>query len=545
MEHVLTKERHANVGIITMDWSILNVIYILSFLFITFNVIIPFVKYVATNFKKNISMSSIPSPPSQFLLGHLQLFTSHDKPVSYIIFDLIKRLSEQFAKEGIFRMRFVIQSVVYLSTPDTIEAVLSKSNLIDKEGDYLILAKWLGNGLLTSTGSKWKNRRKLLTPTFHFKILEDFIPVMNEQSVILCEKLSVKSDDEDVSRYITSATLDIIMETAMGVKLNAQSNYESIPYVKTIKDFSQLFLIRSITPWMWINFLFDPSPTGRRFHKIIARLHEFTNNTISKRKQVLLERKSSEPAELNANEGSMSNEPGKGFNEKKRRLAFLDLLLKYHFEDPVNFDENAIREEVDTFTFGGHDTTGISLTYIFLLIGHHPEVQQKIHRELDDIFAYDKDRDVTQDDLNKMEYLTMVIKESLRMYSPAPMIMRTLPEEVEIRGHKIPAGTEVIINFLGLHYNETEYPNPEVFDPERFNISNSINRHPFAFCPFSGGPRSCIGQKFAMMEEKIVVSNVLRRFTLQSLTPLESLDVSMEIVLRPVPPVKIRFTSRN
>lgn len=498
-------------------------------------------------------MSNIPSPKSSLFLGHLYLFTSVDKPVSYIIFDLMKRLGKKYSNEGIFRLRFGMQSVVYLNTADTIETVLSKSSLIDKQGDYITLGKWLGNGLLTSSGSKWRHRRKLLTPTFHFKILEDFIPVMNEQSVILCERLKIKSNDEDVGRYITSATLDIIMETAMGVKLNAQTNYENIPYVKTIKDFSELFLIRSITPWMWIDALFDHSPPGWRFYNLIGKLHDFTDNVIAKRKQVLMGRKDSGESweELNGNDddgidGPMINEPGnrRRGNKSKRRLAFLDLLLNYHFQDPVNFDEKAIREEVDTFTFGGHDTTGISLTYIFLLIGHHPEVQEKIQTELDDIFGHDRERNVNQEDLNKMEYLTMVLKESLRMFSPAPMILRTLSEPIEVRGYKIEPGTEVIINFVSLHYNEDAFPNPEKFDPERFNVKNSSKRHSFAYCPFSAGPRSCIGQKFAMMEEKIVVANVLRRFTLQSITPLESLNISMEIVLRPVPPIQIKFLPR-
>ena len=300
---------------------------------------------------------------------------------------VLGRLAKEYHKERIYRLRFGFKHEVYLFTAENIEAVLSKSSLIDKSVDYDILKKWLGNSLLTSSGNEWRQRRKILTPTFHFKILEDFIPLINEHSIVLCNKLIAKSDDEDISSYLSSCTLDIIMETAMGVKLNAQTQ-EDVPYVTALHRFGEIFAERSTAPWMWYPILFDNSRIGKEFYAQIKILHEFTRSVVRKRKEELIGPKNG----LSDPENRSNGLYGDLNAQKKQRLALLDLLLEMHLNDPKSLSEEAIREEVDTFTFGGHDTTGIALTYSLFLIGHHEAVQARILTELKEVLGLKMNR---------------------------------------------------------------------------------------------------------------------------------------------------------
>lgn len=220
-------------------------------------------------------------------------------------------------------------------------------------------------------------------------------------------------------------------------------------------------------------------------------------------------------------------------------------------------------DQVDTFTFGGHDTTGVATTYALYLIGHHPDVQEKLHMELDDIFGDDHDRHVTKDDIHRMTYMEAVIKETLRLYPSAPSMYRTLTEEL-VLSDKITlpkgmhcwsffllglfcvlSGTQVGIPILALHRDPRLWPDSLTFDPERFADENYKMRHPFAYIPFSAGPRNCIGYKFALIELKIMIANVLRKFRLQSLDEPDGLNCAAEMILRPKSAVRIRFTDRN
>lgn len=177
-------------------------------------------------------------------------------------------------------------------------------------------------------------------------------------------------------------------------------------------------------------------------------------------------------------------------------------------------------------------------------IGQHPEVQEKLQDELDNIFGDDKERAVTADDLRQLNYLECVIKESLRLYPAGPFFARQLAEEVVTNGHVMPKGTVVWLCILSLHMNEEAFPEPARFDPERFSPQQARGRHPYAYLPFSGGPRGCLGQKFAMMEEKIILTNVLRRFNLKTLSTPDKLVLTSEIILRPKTPIEVACRER-
>ncbi|KAJ8024060.1 Cytochrome P450 4c3 [Holothuria leucospilota] len=228
---------------------------------------------------------------------------------------------------------------------------------------------------------------------------------------------------------------------------------------------------------------------------------------------------------------------------KRRRLAFLDLLIEVQKQDP-SFTDEGIQEEVDTFMFEGHDTVAASLTMALYLIGRHPKVQTKIQEELERVFGDDRKRFVTSDDLQELQYLSCVMKESQRLLTPVPFVGRDLAEDTRIGGIDVPKGTNIFISLIMLHRDPKQFPEPEKFDPDRFLPANSEARHNFAYLPFSAGHRNCIGQKFAVMEQKVVLATVLRKFKITSLQKLDELKLASELVLRPVDGVQVKFTRR-
>ncbi|KAL7646992.1 UNVERIFIED_CONTAM: hypothetical protein RMT77_002249 [Armadillidium vulgare] len=395
------------------------------------------------------------------------------------------------------------------------EVILHSNKCLDKSSDYKSLRPWLGTGLLTSTGSKWHQRRKMLTPTFHFKILEDYVEIFNQQSQIFVKNLQSNCDGKpfDIYPRIILCTLDIIMETAMGKKFYAQNNSSS-EYVKAIYIICLIFMEKQARPWMQVSLIANLLGRAKMEEECLKILHGLSNETIKDR------RKKREELRLSGTEK----------NSGKKRMSFLDLLLEYSEDHEILSDED-IREEVDTFMFEGHDTTAASVNWTLYLLGQHPEIQDKAYEEIESIFG-SSDRDATSSDIREMKYLECCIKESLRLFPSVPAFGRELNEDVIIEGYTVPKGTSTMIFVYQLHRDPEVFPDPNTYKPERFFPENYANRSPYAYIPFSAGPRNCIGQKFALMEEKVILSTFLRNYRVESILKMEELNVAPEVILR-------------
>merc|ERR1711892_675591 len=460
--------------------------------------------------KKNLF--HLPGPiPLPFAGNALLVAGPHDQ-----FMPTIKRLRDKYGST--FRFHIGPRPNVIISSAEGYEKILSSNKQITKDKDYKFLLPWLGTGLLTSTGNKWHTRRKMLTPAFHFRILEDFLDVMNQQTELLCDILEplCNGPEIDIFPLVTHCALDIICETAMGKSINAQANSDT-DYVRAIYKASDIVFERQTSPWLWEDWLFALTPAGFRMRKYLECMHSFTKEVIAERKKEAQDEKSD------------ANKDDVGI---KKRRAFLDLLIDASKGGTVLSDED-IREEVDTFMFEGHDTTATNMSFSLYLLATHPEIQRKCQEELDTIFHGDTARPPTSQDLSSMKYIECCLKEALRLYQSVPMMSRLLGEDIEVEGHIIPAYTNaVMVSFL-LHRDPKAFPNPDQFDPERFSMENTQKRHPYSYVPFSAGPRNCIGQKFAMMEEKVMVSYVLRRFSLKSTVTPSEIPLLAEVILRP------------
>uniref|UniRef100_V9KNB6 Cytochrome P450 4V2-like protein n=2 Tax=Callorhinchus milii TaxID=7868 RepID=V9KNB6_CALMI len=458
--------------------------------------------------------------PTYPILGNALLF----KPKGEDFFLQLLESIDQFKDEPLMKVWLGPLPFIVLFHAECVEKILSSSKHLDKSYAYTFLQPWLGTGLLTSTGDKWRRRRKMLTPAFHFSILTEFLEVMNEQTNILLEKLEAKAGKGVFNCFnkITLCALDIICETAMGKKIHAQENSES-EYIQAIYRMSDLIQRRQKMPWFWLDFVYNTFGEGKEHNHNLRILHSFTEKVIAERVREMETHVESNHSGFDLDSNSKS---------KKKRKAFLDLILSVTDENGKKLSHQDIREEVDTIMFEGHDTTAAALNWTLHLLGSHPNVLKKVHKELDDVFG-NSDRAVTMEDLKNLHFLQCVIKESLRLFPSVPFFARTLCEDCYIRGFKVPKGVNAIIVPYVLHRDPTYFPEPEEFKPERFLLENSSKLNPYAFIPFSAGIRNCIGQRFAIMEEKVILSTILRRFHVEAKQCREDLVLMGELILRP------------
>ncbi|XP_063706450.1 cytochrome P450 4C1-like [Culicoides brevitarsis] len=470
------------------------------------------------------TVNRIPGPKSYPIIGTMweTMRANRDE-----ILEIQKKHSALYGP--IYRYWLMGFADIKLERAEHVEKILKSTTIIRKSQFYdYEFRKWLGNGLITSTGEQWHLHRKFLTPTFHFSILEGFCDVFAEKCQIMVEKLKKVADTGEtveIFDYVHRCALDIICETAMGIQMNAQETGKS-EYTEAIKEICTINTKRFLTPLLRFEWIFALTSYGARSRKALKTLNDFTEKVIKERKAL-------------RKELSNSGETETG----KKRKMFLDLVLDETEKRPF-FTDQDIREEVDTFMFAGHDTTTAAMSFALYLIGLHPEVQEKLYQEQLDIFG-DSTELATYKNLSEMKYMDMVIKECLRIFPSVPKVSRRVTEEVEVGGYTIPVGASVSLWIYGCSRDERYFPNPEKFDPDRFLPENKKNLHPYAFIPFSAGLRNCIGQRFAQLEEKVMLSTMIRNFKITSPIPLKDMKVIQEIVTRPINGVHIILEKRQ
>ncbi|KPJ08736.1 Cytochrome P450 4C1, partial [Papilio machaon] len=491
-----------------------------------------FIVHILFNYNRKAALiRKIPGLKDHFIVGNgLQGIKS---PVD------IFRFGRELAKKhnGIYRFWCFPIGAVFIYNPDDVEIILTSMKYHEKSVIYKFLKPWLNDGLLLSGGSKWLDRRKILTPAFHFNILQRYLVSLKDSAERLVDTVNkVLNVEVDLVPIISECTLQSICESAMGTKLSDDSTGKS--YKTAIHELGLLLVQRFVRIYLYADFLFNLSALAKRQNKYLSIVHNFTRNVIKERKKYIADN----GIDL-SNDSSNSNEDDSvNIYRKKRRTAMLDLLILAEKDGLI--DNAGIEEEVDTFMFEGHDTTAAALTYCFMLIANHPDIQDKILAELNEIYGK-TNRAVTMEDLNEMRYLERCIKEAIRLYPPVPFISRKLNNNVQLSNYTVPAGTLCHIHIYDLHRLESLYPNPDKFDPDRFLPENVAKRHNYAYIPFSAGPRNCIGQKFAMMQMKTAVSAILRNFKLLPVTGCSDLEFQADLILRNSKPVLVKFVKRG
>ncbi|XP_054270349.1 cytochrome P450 4C1-like [Macrosteles quadrilineatus] len=453
--------------------------------------------------------------------------------------ELLKNLQNMIDDYGpVVKVWMGPEAYVILSDAKDIEAVLSSNVHLNKPQIYAFLEKWLGNGLVSSPADIWKTHRKLLTPAFHFKILETYIDTFNKNARIMTDLLKRELGKEkfDVSHYVDKCTLDVICETAMATSIDAQLNEES-EFTKSLKVVSDAILVRAFKPWLFPDVVFNLSPLGRKYNQHLDYINNYVDQVISQKKKAFEEEEKNQGSSI-----SKEKDVDEEYYGTKKRLVFLDLILKYAKDSSIHLNDKDIRDEVNTFMFAGHDTTSSTISFAIYSLASNPEIQDKVVEEVRTVLG-DSDRDPTYQELLALKYTEQVIKETLRLYPAVPYIGRYLYEDFTLpSGHLLPAGTSLSLVLFKLHRDPKVFPEPEKFNPDNFSPEKMVNRFAFAHTPFSAGPRNCIGQKFAMLEMKALLSRLLRTYKVKAMTP-EPLLAS-QLILRSENGINVQLERR-
>lgn len=496
------------------------------------------------------------------LIGNALEFTggSHD------MFNNIVKKANPFDHEGVVKLWIGPRLLVFLYDPRDVELILSSHVYIDKADDYRFFKPWLGNGLLISTGQKWRSHRKLIAPTFHLNVLKSFIDLFNANSRAVVDKLKKESSNFDCHDYMSECTVEILLETAMGVSKSTQGQ-SGFDYAMAVMKMCDILHLRHTKIWLRPEMLFNLTEYAKKQTKLLDTIHSLTKRVIKKKKEEFKSGKKPSILAEHTDDVSTSKTTsttsveGLSFGQaaglkddldvddndvgQKKRLAFLDLLLESSQSGVVISDEE-IKEQVDTIMFEGHDTTAAGSSFFLSMMGVHQNIQDKVIEELDQIFG-DSDRPATFQDTLEMKYLERCLMETLRMYPPVPIIARHIKNDITLpsSGKKVPAGSTVVIATYKLHRRPDVYPNPEVFNPDNFLPENSANRHYYAFVPFSAGPRSCVGRKYAMLKLKIILSTILRNFRVLSDLKEKDFKLQADIILKRAEGFKVRLEPRK
>lgn len=392
-------------------------------------------------------------------------------------------LARNYGDVAFFRMGPLPLYMVY--HPDGIRHILvdNKRNYDKNTPVFGLLKGLLGNGLLLSDGDFWLRQRRLMQPIFHRERINGFARIMTGAAdKILTEWQPYAGGNQvlDVSREMMRLTLDIACRSLFSMDIQRETSAVAGAVDVFLEDFTFRFDHPFYPPER------VPTPHNRRFRGAVAVLDRIVYGMIARRRQ---------------DTGSYDD--------------MLSLLLEARDEETgEGMTDKQIRDELVTLLTAGHETTANALTWAFYLLSTHPDVERRLHAEVDAVLG---GRTPQADDLAKLEYTRRVIDETLRLYPPAWITNRHAVEADQVCGYDIPKGATVSVSPYVTHRLPEFWENPEGFDPERFTLDKVKARPMFAYFPFGGGPRMCIGKYFALTEAPLVLASIVQRCRLDLL----------------------------
>ncbi|XP_043488265.1 cytochrome P450 4C1-like [Polistes fuscatus] len=315
----------------------------------------------------------------------------------------------------------------------------------------------------------------------------------------------------------------------MGVNIHAQES-SNTDYINHLKIVTSGIIYRVGHPWLISDWMFAMTRIGKQYFKSIEYMRCFSRELIKKRKEARRFK-------------TISDNKTNDFDIKKRK-AFLDLLLDINEKDSNSMSDENLREHVDTFIFAGHDSTSSAIAWTLLFLGNELEIQEKVYQEIKDVMEkFDGSIDIQT--IFQLKYLERVCKETHRLIPSVCTFSRTITEDIMIDKYVVPKGAILAVHVHGLHHNPKVWTNPEKFDPDRFLIEQFQNKNPYAYVPFSAGPRNCIGQKFANLEQKLVLAMLLQKWIVKSSFSQEDVKKYMVLTVQPLNGLYLYFTPRK
>lgn len=442
-----------------------------------------------------------PMPKGEGWLGHSRILTE----------DILQALPRWAAEHGdAVSLRMPGIPAIAVFSAEGVRHVLQTNAKNYSKRTYAFdkMRLFLGQGLVTSDGELWKRQRRIAAPAFHRQRIEAFAGTMVQATRDLLERWSRASGPApvDVDRAMMALTMRIASETLLGKDLSGEAD-----------AVGEALTFLTLDTNARINRLVDlplalPTPNNRRFLRAVKVLDDLLGQLIAERRR----------------------SPGD-------HQDLLSMLLEARDEETgEGMTDTQLRDEAVTIFAAGHETTSNALSWTFFLLAQHPEITDRLHEEVDRVL---EGRAPTVADLPLMPYAKNVIQESMRIYPPAWITDRMAEGDDEICGYRVRAGTHIFVSPWATHRHPRYWQDPEVFDPDRFTPARSEGRPAFAYFPFGGGPRVCIGNGFAMMEAQIILAMIAQRFR-PELAPGAVVTPERGITLRPAPTLPMLLRPR-
>lgn len=445
--------------------------------------------------------------------------------------DVMSTLNELFyeAKTTPFRAWLGPDLVVGLDEPDDIQAVLNADECLNKP--YMYDNLWNKTGLFTSRDETWKSHRKALNPTFNPKILIGFVPTINAKAKILTDQLNVQVGHSiDIYRPLFKCFTDILVNTAFDTNMDMQGE-EGDRIHDLFIGLMDSFQRRMVRFWLRWDFVYKLTAAYKAEMKMLMEGHAFLRK-ITNNKAIELSEK------LRQGEDILQ------INKDTKTLNWIQKCFLLMREG--KFTDDNIFDQIVTLFVGGTDTSSVTIMSTLIMLAIHPEKQEKVVDELRTIFDGSVDKEITYDDIRKMTYMEMVIKETLRHFSVGPYIGRKCNANFRLNRGTIPKGSFIIINAQKLHKNPKIWgENVNRFYPEYFLPEHVSKMHPYSYIPFSAGPRNCVGRKYAWVTVKLVLAYLLRRYRFTTNLKLEDVRTKIFMILKIANENPVQFEPRD
>ena len=466
--------------------------------------------------------------------------------------DPIKTLSEFNQRYGeIVHFKIGRGHIYLINNPNHIEKILIYNHKNFKKGKRLQTTKrLLGEGLVTSEGSKHDNQRKIIHPLFLPKRIISYGQIVVDKASIMSERWR---DDAtvDIHKEMMNVTLKIICKSIMNYEIDSE---EAAKFSSAL-EFSKKYFKRLQHPIGHILDHFEILPEVSKSRESIKILDSIVYRLISERKKSIsafsrIESNLQASQEddllsrlLQAQSSSVNNsEDDLEYQKNSQRVGSL--------VTPNSMTDQQIRDNIITMLIAGHETTSNAITWTYYLISKFPEIEQKMFEEIDTILLKSDDsgkkvyRNPTVKDLPKFKYIERIFRESMRVYPPVWSIGRLVDEEYIIDKYVIPKGSSIIMSQYVMHHDSRYYGNPEEFNPDRW--TDEFKRHlpRFSYFPFGGGIRGCIGESFAWQEGILMIATVSSHWKLE-LVPNQNIKMDPGITLNPKNGIKMKLRKRS
>lgn len=383
--------------------------------------------------------------------------------------------------------------------PDYVKHVLQDNHTNYRKGPlYPRLEPVVGEGLLTSEGELWRRQRRLAQPAFSRERVAGFAAIMTARTAAMLERWAPHVDSGaplDVHGELMRLTLAILGDTVFGMDLSRESDAVTQAVTTAIEITNRRVYSLFPPPLAW------PTPENRRYRRALATLDAVVDDMIAAKRR----------------SASVSND-------------LLSMWMQARDEDTgERMSDRQLRDEAMTMLIAGHETTALVLSFTAHLLSRHPDVERKLRDEVSGVLG---DRVPASDDVSRLPFTSLVIHEAMRLYPPAWFIARRAINADTLGGRTIPAGSGLLLVPYLTHRHPAYWDDPDAFDPERFTAERSAGRPRFAYFPFAGGPRQCIGNTFAMMEAPLILAMIAQRYRLHRV-PGHALELDASITLRP------------